>query len=122
MALTLNQVLAIILTAAAVVVVTFLVMFLIQLRKTAREGEKTLIKAQEAMDQMKVIEAKIDSSLDNVGEVLAVSKKAVVGLSEVSLFLTSKVMRPSAKYWPLLIPLARFGLVQWKKRKEKKDG
>ena len=122
MALTLNQVLAIILTAAAVVVVTFLVLFLIQLRKTAREGEKTLIKAQEAMDQMKVIEAKIDSSLDNVGEVLAVSKKAVVGLSEVSLFLTSKIIRPSAKYWPLLIPLARLGLVQWKKRKEKKDG
>ena len=122
MTLTLNQVLAIILTAAAVVAVTFLVMFLIQLRRTAREGEKTLVKAQEAMDGLKVIEAKIDSSLDNVGEVLAVSKKAAAGLSEITFFLTTRVIRPSARFWPFLIPLARLGLVQWKKRKEKKDG
>ena len=122
MTLTLNQVLAIILTAAAVVAVTFLVMFLIQLRRTAREGEKTLVKAQEAMDGLKVIEAKIDSSLDNVGEVLAVSKKAAAGLSEITFFLTTRVIRPSARFWPFLIPLARLGLIQWKKRKEKKDG
>ena len=118
----LNQVLAIILTVAAVVAVTFLVLFLIQLRKTAREGEKTLIKAQEAMDGMKVIEAKIDASLDNVGEVLAVSKKAALGLSEIAFFLSMKVLKPSAKYWSFLIPLARLGLRQMKKKKEKKDG
>lgn len=122
MVLTLNQVLGIVLTVAAVVAVTFLVLFLIQLRRTAREGEKTLIKAQEAMDQLKVIEAKINANLDNVGEVLAVSKKAASGLSEISLFLTSKVIRPSAKYWPFLFPLVSFGLRQLKKRKEKKDG
>jgi ABC-type transporter Mla subunit MlaD len=122
MTLTLNQVLAIILTVAAVVAVTFLVMFLIQLRRTAREGEKTLVKAQEAMDGLKVIEAKIDSSLDNVGEILAVSKKAAAGLSEITFFLTTRIIRPSARFWPFLIPLARLGLVQWKKRKEKKDG
>ena len=84
MTLTLNQVLGIILTVAAVVAVTFLVMFLNQLRKTAREGEKTLVKAQETMDGLKVIEAKMNASLDNVGEVLAVSKKAVSGLSEIT--------------------------------------
>jgi hypothetical protein len=122
MTLTLNQVLGIVLTLSAVVAVTFLVLFLIQLRRTAREGEKTLIKAQEAMDQMKVIEAKIDANLDRIGEVLAVSKKAASGLSEASLFLTSKVIRPSAKYWPFLFPLISFGLRQLKKRKEKKDG
>ncbi|MGB8960024.1 MAG: DUF948 domain-containing protein [Candidatus Aminicenantales bacterium] len=122
MTLTLNQVLGIILTVAAVVAVTFLVLFLNQLRRTAREGEKTLVKAQEAMDGLQVIEAKINSSLDNVGEVLAVSKKAVSGLSEVTFFLTSKIIRPSAKYWPFLFPLVRLGLQQMKKRKEKKDG
>ncbi len=122
MTLTLNQVLGIILTVAAVVAVTFLVLFLNQLRRTAREGEKTLVKAQEAMDGLQVIEAKINSSLDNVGEVLAVSKKAVSGLSEVTFFLTSKIIRPSAKYWPFLFPLVRLGLQQLKKRKEKKDG
>ncbi len=122
MTLTLNQVLGIILTVAAVVAVTFLVLFLNQLRRTAREGERTLVKAQEAMDGLQVIEAKINSSLDNVGEVLAVSKKAVSGLSEVTFFLTSRIIRPSAKYWPFLFPLVRLGLQQLKKRKEKKDG
>jgi hypothetical protein len=122
MILTLNQVLGIILTVAAVVAVTFLALFLNQLRRTAREGEKTLAKAQEMMDGLKEIEAKINASLDNVGEVLATSKKAVTGLSEIMFFVTSKVIRPSAKYWPFLFPLLRLGLQQMKKRKEKKDG
>lgn len=122
MTLTLNQVLWIILTAAAVVAVTFLALFLNQLRRTAREGEKTLAKAQEMMDGLKEIEAKVNASLDKVGEVLATSKKAVTGLSEITFYLTSKVIRPSAKYWPFLFPLLRFGLQQMKKRKEKKDG
>jgi hypothetical protein len=122
MMLTLNQVLGIILTMAAVVAVTFLALFLNQLRRTAREGQKTLAKAQEMMDGLKEIEAKINTSLDNVGEVLATSKKAVTGLSEIMFFLTSKVIRPSARYWPFLFPLLRLGLQQIKKRKEKKDG
>ena len=122
MTLTLNQVLFIILTVAAVVAVTFLAMFLSQLRRTAREGEKALIKVQETMDGLQAIEAKINTSLDNVGEVLATSKKAVSGLAEISFFITSKLVRPSVKYWPFIFPLVRFGLQQMKKRKEKKDG
>jgi len=122
MTLTLNQVLGIILTVAAVVAVTFLALFLNQLRRTAREGQKTLAKAQEMMDGLKEIEAKVNASLDNVGKVLAASKKAVTGLSEITFFLTSKVIRPSARYWPFLFPLLRLGLQQIKKRKEKKDG
>ena len=122
MPLTLNQVLSIILTVAAVVAVTFLALFLNQLRRTAREGQKTLAKAQEMMDGLKEIEAKVNASLDIVGEVLVTSKKAVTGLSEITFFLTSKVIRPSAKYWPFLFPLLRLGLQQMKKRKEKKDG
>jgi hypothetical protein len=122
MALTLNQVLGIVLTFAAVVAVTFLAMFLSQLRRTAREGEKALAKAQEMMDGMKEIEAKLNASLDNVGEVLTTSKKAVARLSEISFFLTSKIIRPSASYWPILFPLVRFGWRQMKKRKEKRDG
>ena len=120
--LTLNQVLGIVLTVAAVVAVTFLVLFLIQLRRTAREGEKTLIKAQETMDELKVIEAKLNANLDHIGQVLAVSRKAVSGLTEASSFLTTRVVRPTAKYWPFLLPLVSLGLRQLKKRKEKKDG
>jgi uncharacterized protein YoxC len=122
MMLTLNQVLWIILTVAAVVAVTFLVLFLSQIRRTAREAERTLVKAQEMMNGLKEIEAKLNVSLDDVGQVLATSKKAVSGLSDVSLFLTSKVLRPSARFWPLALPLLSFGLHQLKKRKEKKDG
>lgn len=122
MPLTLNQILGIILTLAAVVAVVFLVLFLNQLRKTAREGEKTLVKAQETMDGLQVIEAKINSSLDNVGEVLATSKRAVSGLSGITHFLTSGVIRPSARFWPLIVPLLSFGLRQLKKKKEKKYG
>ena len=72
MMLTLNQVLWIILTVAAVVVMAFLAMFLNQLRKTAREAETTLVKARGAIDELQVIESKINASLDNVGQVLAV--------------------------------------------------
>ena len=122
MTLTLNQVLGIILTVAGVVAVVFLSLFLNQLRRTAKEGEKTLAKAQETMEGLQVIEAKLNASLDNVGEVLTVSKKAVSGISEVALFLTTKIIRPTANYWPFIFPLVRFGLQQLKKRKEKKDG
>lgn len=122
MALTLDQVLFIILTVAAVVIATVLALFLLQLRRTAREGERTLVKAQEAMEGLRVIEAKLNANLDDVGEVLKTSKKAAMGLSEITFFLATKVVRPSAKYWPFLIPLVRLGLQQMKRRKEKKDG
>jgi hypothetical protein len=122
MQLTLNQVLWIILTLAAVVAVVFLVRFLIQLRRTAREGERTLAKAQELMDGLKDIEAKINTSLDDLGQVLQTSKKAAAGLTEVTGFLTTRVIRPSIKFWPLLFPLVRIGWQQLKKRKEKNHG
>lgn len=122
MLLTLNQILAIILTVAAVVVATLLALFLIQLRRTAREGEKTLVKAQGLMDGMKVIEAKIDTSLDDLGHVLQASKRTVSQLSHLTYFLGPKGLRPSAKYWPFLFPLIRFAWQQIKKRKEKHHG
>ncbi len=116
MPLTLNQVLLIILTVAAVVAVVFLVRFLVQLRRTAREGEKALAKAQELMDGMKEIEAKLNASLDDIGLVVQAAKKAATGLNQVTGF------RPSFKFWPLLLPIVRFGWLRLKKRKEKKDG
>jgi hypothetical protein len=122
MILTLNQVLGIILTVAGVVAIVFLVLFLNQLRRTAREGEKTLAKASETMDGLQMLEAKLNARLEDVGEVLAVSKKAASGLSEIAGFLTSKVIRPTAKYWPFIVPLVRLGLRQMRKRKERKDG
>jgi hypothetical protein len=117
MLLTLNQVLFIILTVAAVVAVTFLVLFLHQLRRTALEGEKTLAKAQELMNEFRIIEAKLNTSLDDAGEVLGKSKKALAGISDIAFMLSTRIIRPSAKYWPVLFPLFRFGWRQMKKRK-----
>jgi formate-dependent nitrite reductase membrane component NrfD len=122
MLLTLNQVLFIILTVAAAVAVAFLVTFLNQLRRTAREAEQALAKSQELMEGLKEIEAKINTSLDDVGQVLRTSKKAAHGLSEITGFLTTKVVRPGAMYWPFLFPLLRLGWQQMKKRKERKHG
>ncbi len=122
MQLTLNQVLFLILTIAAVVAIVFLVRFLIQLRRTAGEAQKTLAKAQELMDGFKEIEAKINASLDDVGQVLQTSKKAAAGLSEITGFLATKVVRPSSKYWPILFPVLRFAWQHLKKRKEKNHG
>jgi predicted PurR-regulated permease PerM len=122
MLLTLNQVLFIILTVAAAVAVAFLVTFLNQLRRTARQAEQALAKAQDLMDGLKEIEAKINTSLDDVGKVLQTSKKAAAGLSEIAGFVATKVIQPSARYWPFLFPLLRLGWQQMKKRKERKHG
>ena len=122
MSLTLNQVLGVILTVAAVVAVNFLVQFLSQLRKTDMECEKTLVKAKETMDELKVIEAKINVSLDNVGEVLATSKRAVAGISGATNFIASSVIRPTARFWPILFPLLSLGLRKMKKKRRNKDG
>ncbi len=122
MTLTLNQFLFLVLTIAAVVAVVFLVLFLNQLRRTAQEGQKTLLKAQDVMEGFKEIEAKLNTRLDDVGDVLGKSKKAVAGISEITFLLTTRIVRPSAKYWPILFPLLRYGWQQMKKRKEKYNG
>ena len=81
-----------------------------------------VLKDEGYVDGFKVIEAKINSSLDDVGQVLQTSKKAAVGLTEITGFLTTRFIRPSARFLPFLIPLVRIGLQQLKKRKEKDCG
>ena len=122
MTLTLNQMLLIILTVAAVVAVTFIVLFLAQLRKTAQEAQRTLIKAQEMMEDFKEIEAKLNANLEAVGEVVNQSKKALSGLSQMSSLVPPNALRSSAKYLPIIIPLLRFGWQLIKNRKEKHNG
>jgi hypothetical protein len=119
MLLTLNQVLNIILTLAAVVVVVFIAAFLNQLRRTAREAERTLARAQDVMDGLKQIELKVNAGLDDVGEVLAITKQAAGGLSRITAFLSTRVSRPFVQYLPLILPLVRLGWQQIKKKKEK---
>jgi len=122
MLLTFNQVLFLVLTIAAVVAVTFLTLFLVQLRRTAREGEKTLVELRELVRNLQEIEHKVNLRIDDVGEIIESSKKTLSGLSEVTFFLTTRVIRPASKFWPILFPLVRLGWQQLRKRKEKKHG
>jgi biopolymer transport protein ExbB/TolQ len=119
MLLTLNQTLFLVLSIAVVVAIVFLIFFLVQIRRTAREGERALVEIRELAEGLRGIEQKVNARMDDVGKILESSKKTVAGLSEATLFLTTKVVRPASKYWPILFPLIRLGWQQLKKRKEK---
>jgi hypothetical protein len=118
MPLTLNQILFIILTTAAVVAVVFLVQMLIQLRKTAAEAEKTMIEVRALAKNLSELEIVVRERVGEVGDTIKVARKAALGLSEASLRLTSKMMPFPGKYLPLIFPVARFVMKSIKKNKE----
>jgi len=118
MPLTLSQFLLLVLTIAAVVAVTFFVNLLIQLKKTAREGQETLVEIRALAQSLNEATRKIDSKIDDVGEVVDAAKKTAVSLAEIAFFTTIKVIRPASKFWPFLFPLFRMGWRQWRKKKE----
>lgn len=122
MPLTLSQFLLLVLTIAAVVAVTFLVNLLIQLKKTALEGQETLTEVRSLARNLSETMRKIDDKIDDVSEVVDAAKKTAVSLSEIAVFTTAKVIRPASKFWPFLIPFIRMGWRQWKKKKEDKNG
>jgi len=122
MSLTLNQFLFLILTFAAVMAVSFLVMFLSQLRKTTKEAERTLVDVRALVNNLNATSQQINDKIENLGEVVEASKKAAVTLSEASMLLSTRIFRPASKYWPILFPLIRTGLRLLKKKKEVKNG
>lgn len=121
MLLTFNQVLYLLLTVAALVLAVVLAVFLLQLRRTAREAEKSFQELQLVLQRFEKIEDKLERRLDEAGEIISSTKKAVSGLGELSIFLTTNVVRPASRFWPVLFPLLRFGWQLMKKRKEKKN-
>ena len=121
MPLTLNQFLLLVITIAAVIAVTFLVILFIQLRKTAREAEMTLIEIRTLVDNLKETSLRIQTKIDDVSEFVEASKKTAISISEIAWFLTTKILRPSSKYWPFLFPLIRMSWRHFKKRKEEKN-
>ncbi|MBE0460393.1 MAG: hypothetical protein IBX60_01990 [Candidatus Aminicenantes bacterium] len=122
MALTLNQFLLLVITITVVVAVIFLAFFLAQVRRTAREGEETLIEIKSLVRNLEETSRKANKNLDAFNDILEASKKAVISLSEISwVLLSAKAIKPSSKYWPLLLPLLRVGWRQLKKRKEGKN-
>jgi hypothetical protein len=122
MNLTLNEVLFLILTIAAVVVAVFLVRFLIQLRRTAGEGEKALVEMKRLAENLNELDLVVKAKVEDLGELVNASKETAVNLSQASMFLTTRVLKPAANYWPLVYPVMLFFWKRMRKRKEKKDG
>lgn len=122
MSLTLNQLMLIILTFAAVVAIVFLIMFLIQLRRAAAEGAKTLAEMRILIENLNGLDKIIKDKLDDVGQIMEASKKTVHNLSEASVFLTTRILSPTARYWPVIFPLFSFLWKRFRKKKEKKNG
>jgi hypothetical protein len=122
MPLTLNQFLLLVLTFAAVVVAVYLVRFLARLRGVAEEGEKTMVEVRKLVENLNDLDGMIKDRLVNLGEFMEASKRTAVNLSEASFFLTTRILRPSSKFWPVMLPLASFFWKKFRKRKEKKHG
>jgi len=120
MFLTFSQTLFLILTIAGVVGLVFLVRFLIQLTRTAREGEKALVEAQGLLADLRTLEKKLNARVDDVGEILNSSKKTVAGTAEIVQFVARRALRPASAYWPIIYPLLRFGWKKYRKRKKEK--
>ncbi len=123
MVLTLNQFLLLVLTIAAVVAVTYLVLFLHQMRKTARDGSQALLEIRELARSLNETNRKVSRELDDVGEFLEASKKTAVNLSEAAFFVTTRIVKPGSKFMPFLFPLIRFGwrLMKKKKKEDKNE-
>ncbi|MFO7865838.1 MAG: hypothetical protein R6V02_03355 [Candidatus Aminicenantes bacterium] len=123
MVLTLNQFLLLVLTIAAVIAVTYLVLFLHQMQKTARDGSQTLLEIRELARSLNETNRKVSRELDDVGEFLEASKKTAVNLSEAAFFVTTRIVKPGSKFMPFLFPLIRFGwrLMKKKKKEDKNE-
>ena len=121
MSLTLNQFLFLVITICIVVFVTFLVTLIVQLRKTAREGEETLVEIRDLVGNLKEIGQKVNTKIDDLIPVLEATKKTVSRITDVSWFLTMKFIKPSSKYCPILFPVLRLGWRQMKKKRKKED-
>jgi predicted PurR-regulated permease PerM len=122
MSLTLSQVLFLILTIAAVVVAIFLVRFFIQLRRTAAAGEKALKELRKLAENLNNLQELVKVEVEDLGKLVEASKTTAVNLSQASVFLTTKLLRPAASYWPLVYPLLMYFFKRLRKRKEKKNG
>lgn len=122
MPLTLNQFLWLVITVVVVVVATYFVLFLHQLRKTAGEAEKALAEFRHNLQEFNELQAMIREKAECLGETIESSKKVVSSLADIFSFLAIKVIRPATRYWPLIFPILQFLWRQKKKRKEKSYG
>jgi len=122
MPLTLNQFLWLVITLVVVVVATWLVLFLRQLRRTAEEAEKTLAELRHNLQEFNELQAIIREKVETLGDTVESSRKIASSLADILGFLAIRVVKPASHYWPLIFPILRFLWRQKKKRKEKSHG
>jgi len=82
MPLTLNQFLLLVLTLVAVIAGTYFVIVLIQIRKTAKEGETSLIEIRKLINNLVETSKKANTTFDSLGKTMEATKKTAVNLSE----------------------------------------
>jgi hypothetical protein len=119
MPLTLNQFLFLALTFAAVIIAVYVVRFLAQLRRAAVEGEKTMVEVRKLVENLNELDKVIKTRLTDLGEIMEASKKTAAQVSQATFFLTTRVIRPTSRYWFVVYPLVRFLWKKIRKRKEK---
>jgi len=117
--LNLNQFLFLVLTFAAVIIAVYLVRFLAQLRRAAAEGEKTMVEVRKLVQNLNELDKIVKTRLADLGAIMEASKKTAAQVSEAAFFLTTKIIRPTSRYWPVVYPLVRFLWKKIRKRKEK---
>ncbi|MBU4202843.1 MAG: hypothetical protein KKD59_02660 [Acidobacteria bacterium] len=120
MSLTLNQLLFVVLTIAAVVAVTSLVFLFAQLRRTAREGEQALSEIRSLIENLKRTNEAVQEKLEHADGVILGTQKFVDGMGDMTQMVLTKLIMPSSKYWPFLAPLARTAWRLYKKDKNKR--
>lgn len=121
MELTLNQFLLMVLTMAAVVAVTVLVIFLLQLKRTAKEAGETLGEIRNLVSYLQQTSLKVNTKLDEAGEIVEATRRTALSISEIAWFLAMRVIKPSSKYWPFIFPLIKLGWRQLKKQKKSRE-
>ncbi len=122
MPLTLNQFLFLVLTFVAVALAVYIIRFLAQLRRMAVEAEKTIVEARRLIANLNELQQTIKDRTEDLGEIMEASKQTVGNLAEASFMLTTRILKPASRYWPLIYPLLKFLWRRRKKRKEKKNG
>ncbi len=120
MLLSLNQVLLIVIVLAAVVAVTVFVILALQIRKTATEAEKTLVEYKELAKSLQLLDQTLKDKLEVLGETLEAARKTAVQVSGTTLWLSTRIFRPTFKWWPMLAPVLRFVWKKWKQKKEER--
>lgn len=121
MSLSLNEILLLVITIAVVGAVFFLIPVFIQIKKTMKEGEKSLEQIKELAQELKETSSKIHPAVENASEMVESAKKTVVNLSEITWLIATRIVRPSSRYWPFIFPFLRLGWRQIKKKGGKKN-